>query len=222
MNRLLPRGPTEVTIRSGPARGLRIVIDAQREKFYWTGNHEPHVQRELTRVLEPGMTFWDIGAHAGFFTMLASRAVGEPGAVHAFEPQPDNRSRLFDTVERNHAGNVTVHGFALSETRGEAVLHGRQASATWSLVERRGENGGVRVQCRTLDEVSQFVRAPDVIKIDVEGAELSVLQGGCRLLRHQHPVVIVEFMNEDVLAKAKRLLPDFEFTLLGKNHWLLQ
>lgn len=222
VNRLLPPGPTEVTIRSGAARGLRIVIDPQREKYYWTGTHEPHVQDELARSLEPGMTFWDVGAHAGFFTMLASRAVGAGGAVHAFEPQPENRSRLVETVGRNGVKNVSVHGFALSDRCGEAVLHGHQASPAWSLVPQSGEKAGLPVRCRTLDEAAHLARKPHAIKIDVEGAELSVLRGGCNLLRRCRPMVIVEFTNEDVLVEAQRLLPDFEFTFLGKNHWLLQ
>jgi FkbM family methyltransferase len=168
------------------------------------------------------MSFWDIGAHAGFFTMLASRAVGASGAVHAFEPQPENRNRLVGTIGRNGVKNVYVHGFALSDRCGEAVLHGHQASPAWSLVSQRSEKDSVRVQCRTLDEVAHLARKPHVIKIDVEGAELSVLRGGCRLLRRSRPLVIVEFTSEDALVEAKRLLPDFDFDFLGKNHWLLR
>ncbi|MHB8643448.1 MAG: hypothetical protein ACYDA3_11265, partial [Gaiellaceae bacterium] len=64
VNPLVPANETTVTIRSGPAAGMRIAIDPRREKFYWTGAYELEVQRALVRVLRPGMRFWDIGAHA--------------------------------------------------------------------------------------------------------------------------------------------------------------
>src|SRR6202165_5788560 len=81
LNRLLPSRPPCVVVRSGPADGMRLLIYPKNEKYYWTGWHERPVQEALQRLLRPGMTFWDVGAHIGFFSCLAGRLVGTDGRV---------------------------------------------------------------------------------------------------------------------------------------------
>ena len=81
VNRLLPGRAAWIVVRSGPARGLRLLIEPKTEKFYWTGAHEVAVQQTIADLLKPGMTFWDVGAHIGFFSLLASRRVGARSAV---------------------------------------------------------------------------------------------------------------------------------------------
>lgn len=139
INRLVPTGPTWVVVRSGPARGLQLLINPRSEKFYWTGTHEVAVQQAIAEILKPRMTFWDSGAHIGFFSLLASRCVGAAGSVHAFEPLPENGQRLLGCIERNGLKNITVHERALSGTGGEAVLHAYGSSLVWTLVPERGQ-----------------------------------------------------------------------------------
>ncbi len=221
-NWALPDDSVEVTVRSGQARGIRILIAPKGEKFYWTGVHERHVQDALARVLNPGMSFWDVGAHAGFFSLLASRIVGDEGMVHAFEPQPDSRDRLVAGIELNSAANVTVHPIALSNFDGDAVLYQHAQSPKWSLVSERGETDGVTVRCQMIDSVAEELGAPDVIKIDAEGAELEVMRGGLETAGRAHPTFVVEFSDEGMVDQARAMLPDHTFEFLGENHWLIQ
>jgi FkbM family methyltransferase len=221
-NWALPDDAVEVTVRSGPARGIRILIAPKGEKFYWTGAHEQHVQDALARILEPGMRFWDAGAHAGFFSFLASRIVGDEGVVHAFEPQPDSRDRLVTGVGLNSAANVTVHPIALTNIDGDAVLHRHAESPMWSLVSERGEADGITVRCQTIDSMAEQLGAPDLIKIDVEGAELEVIRGGRATAEKAHPIFIVELSDESMVDQAKAMLPSHTFEHLGANHWLLR
>ena len=216
VNRLAPSGPTWVDVRSGPAQGISLLIDARTEKYLWTGLHEPAVQRALTELLGPGMTFWDVGAHVGFFTVIGARLVGEQGSVQAFEPVEDNRRRLEAAVERNGCANVVVHPVALSATTGEAVIHAHEASAMWSLA---GEGEGVPVQTATLDSLG--LPAPDLVKIDAEGIELDVLRGGKELLSGVRPALLVEFTTTELVEHARVLLPGYRFEHLDGNHWLL-
>jgi FkbM family methyltransferase len=217
VNRLAPEGPTWVDVRSGPAQGIHLLIDARAEKFLWTGLHEPAVQRALTELLRPGMTFWDVGAHVGFFTVLGSRLVGAEGIVHAFEPVEENRRRLAAAVERNGCGNVTIHAVALSSAPGEAVLHAHESSAMWSLA---GEGEGVGVHTETLDSLG--LPPPNVVKIDAEGVELEVLRGGGRLLSEARPALLVEFTTEALVEEARGLLHGYDFVNLDTGHWLLR
>jgi FkbM family methyltransferase len=218
VNRLVPAGPSWVAVRSGPAQGIRLLIDAKKEKFLWTGLHEPAVQRALTELLRPGMTFWDVGAHVGFFTILGARLVGDRGRVRAFEPVEENRARLAAAVERNGCGNVTIEAVALSSERGEAVLHPHESSAMWSLAG--GGTEGVTVRCETLDSLGH--PAPDVIKIDAEGVELDVLRGGRELLSAVRPLLLVEFTTPALVEEARVLLAGYRFEHLEGNHWLLR
>jgi FkbM family methyltransferase len=218
----LPNGPVDITVRSGAAAGLRLPIDAQREKFYWTGTYEPEVQRALQRLLGPGDCFWDVGAHIGFFTALAAQRVGLKGRVYAFEPLPANRSRLARTIDLNELDQVEVLPNAVAGRGGRGWLHRHESSSMWSLVEADGVHG-VEVRCVALDEVflEGSLTAPTLVKIDAEGAELDVLRGGSRLAETS-AAFIVEFTDSDVLAEARSLLPDHLFEALSDRHWCLQ
>jgi FkbM family methyltransferase len=218
VNRLAPEGPTWVAVRSGPAQGISLRIDAKKEKFLWTGLHEPAVQGALSELLQPGMTFWDVGAHVGFFTILGARLVGDQGHVHAFEPVEQNRARLEAAVEKNGCGNVTVHPVALSSAQGDATLHAHESSAMWSLVGEDDE--GVLIHTETLDSLG--LPPPDLVKIDAEGVELDVLRGGRELLSEVEPALLVEFTTGALVEEARGLLPGYRFEHLDGNHWLLK
>jgi FkbM family methyltransferase len=217
VNRLAPKGLTWVEVRSGPAQGIELLIDARKEKFLWTGLHEPAVQRALTELLQPGMNFWDVGAHVGFFTVLGAQQVGEQGHVHAFEPVDENRRRLEAALDRNGCTNVSVHPLALSATTGEAVIHAHESSAMWSLA---GDGEGVAVHTETLDSLE--LPAPDVIKLDAEGIEVEVLRGGRQLLSEHRPQLVVEFTTAELVDEARALLPGYRFEQLERNHFVLR
>ena len=221
VNRLVPRGVVPVVVRSGPAAGIKLLIDPQTEKFFWTGVHELPVQHALERLLHPGSTFWDVGAHAGFFTFLAARLVGAAGNVEAFEPMPGNRRRLAAAVELNGATNVRVHDYALSDRGGDATLFGSSASVTWSLVPDGGESEGVTVATRTLDSLARSLPLPDVLKVDAEGSELAVLRGGAELLRECRPAILLE-ADEEGVAAVRAAIPTYALERLDATHWLLR
>ena len=228
----MPDGETVVSIRSGPGEGLKLPVRLRSEKYYWTGAHEPHVQAALERLLEPGMTFWDVGAHIGFVTVMAAREVGPEGRVVSFEPMPDTAARLRQSIELNDFANVTVLECAVDDYDGEKTLHpprpsgpvdaaGSQPSVMWTLVDEIGAEGGIPVRCRRLDDVAAELGAPDLVKIDAEGAEVKVLESGYDLVTRKGTRVIIEITDEETLAQAKDLLPKGRFELLGANHWLI-
>jgi FkbM family methyltransferase len=221
LNRLLPAQTTEVAVRSGAAQGIRLVVLPRREKYYWTGAYEPGLQQALVRLLRPGAAVWDVGAHIGFFSLLAARLVGPDGVVHAFEPMSANRERLQASVALNPGANVVVHERALSAAPGRAELHGHDHSTMWSLVDTGRD--GQPVEVVTLDLLAGELGTPQLIKIDVEGAEVDVLRGGETLLGGaSRPVLLVEFTDERALAAGRELLTAYEFEPLGKNLWLLR
>jgi FkbM family methyltransferase len=221
-NFFAPNEPTMVTVRSGPAKGFRLLIDVKTEKYYWSGTHEREVQEALGRLLSPGMTFLDVGAHIGLFSLLASRLVGSSGRVHAIEPMADARERLLASIAANHRENITVHDCALAAETKETMLHAHGSSTTSSIVWESSEGRGQLVAAYTLTEFAERIQTPDVIKIDVEGAEVDVLAGGLAVLAARKPIIVVEFSSGDALRRARKLLPFYEFDALTSEHWVLK
>jgi FkbM family methyltransferase len=225
VNRLVPNEPTEVTVRSGGGQGLRLLIDAGREKFYWTGAHEPHMQKAIRDVLRPGMTYWDVGAHIGYFALQAARIVGPSGSVVAFEPMPDNVERLQRNVELNGLDNVTIVRSAVSSTSGELPIYACQdqsrstSTLMWTLDPNIGQRSAGVVPVDTLDHHLNAT-APDLVKIDAEGVEVEVLRGASALIGKRGTVFLVEFTSDELLAEGQALLAGYAFKALGNNHWL--
>ncbi|HEX3911366.1 MAG TPA: FkbM family methyltransferase [Solirubrobacteraceae bacterium] len=191
----------DMRVLRGPMAGVRINLGGSFLR-YLTGDAEPEVQRALQELIKPGQTVYDVGANIGFFTILCSRLVGPEGHVYAFEPIPQNLATLRHNVTLNALSNVTIVDKALSSSTGVAQMFVSPWSAFHSLnvegatkQEDHGpDEGEVTVQTVTLDEFVQGegVRAPDLLKIDVEGAELIVVQGMSQTLRAEEPLLLVE------------------------------
>jgi FkbM family methyltransferase len=225
VNSCLPPGLTEVVVRSGAGRGLRLLIYPHTEKFYWSGTWEPAVQTVLARWLRPGMTFWDIGANIGFFSLIAARLVGPSGQVHAFEPLVENFDRLGASMPLNDLTNIIIHQCAIGARSGMATLNFGRSPLVATLIATPGDTRRVDVSCRTIDEIGQTCRSPDLVKIDVENAELDVLRGGVRFLEQSRPAMVVEFGTPAMVEEARKLLPFYQFVKLDTlvpSHWMLQ
>lgn len=189
-----------VQIQHGPAKGLWLCLFPRTGGCYLRGEGEPAVQRAMERYLRPGMTFYDIGANIGFFSLLAARIVGEGGRVVAFEADPEVAERLRQHVEHNHFGNISVEQKAVwSETA--AVSFARadaHASPDLGLgqVVTSGLAGSTLVQAISLDDFFLTSRPPDFLKCDVEGAEVAVFRGAQRLLKKNRPILLIEMHSE--------------------------
>jgi FkbM family methyltransferase len=158
------------------------------------------------RLVRPGMTVLDIGAHKGFYSLLFSRTVGPQGQVLSFEPSRRERSRLKLHLRINSCTNVRVFDFAIGQTEGQAQLFVVDGTET-GLNSLRPPSESVQthqetVRIRALDAVlaEQHVNRVDFVKIDVEGAELAVFSGATDLLgRAPRPMILAEV--SDLRAK---------------------
>ena len=161
---------------------------------YWRGIYEPELARALQQVVEPGMTCFDCGANAGYFTLLLSKLTGPTGKVYAFEPVPVNANYLRRHLELNAIQNVTLLEYALADRNGKVNFSGEGAQG------RISDNGNVSVSCRTID--SAGLPPPDVMKIDVEGAEVALVRGAQRTLQISRPRVFMALHIPESDAKG--------------------
>lgn len=168
--------------------------------FWYRGfADEAPALRFMESFLQPGMTVVDAGAHEGYYTLLAARRVGRKGCVISFEPSPRERNALLWHVRINHCANVTVESVALGYDSGAAQLHVVEGLRTGfnslrpPAISDRTETVSVRIE-RLDDSLRRLgVDHVDFIKMDVEGAELSLLQGASELLRREpRPVILAE------------------------------
>lgn len=163
---------------------------------------ELRLARLLLRHLRPGATVVDIGAHYGYFTLLASQLVGPSGQVLAFEASPATYAVLHRNVQRYaqvyaqqlalaaQPGRVSFYEFPVmyNEFNSLDVAQFKQEKwyASFPPVQ-------VEVPATTLDAVLAEAQ-PALIKIDVEGAEEQVIRGGSEGLRQQRPLVVLEYL----------------------------
>jgi FkbM family methyltransferase len=170
------------------------------------GSFEAAETDELCRHARPGTTAVDAGANVGLITIPLAHAVGERGRVLAFEPAGSTAHRLRENVRRNELANVTVVEAALGRTAGEGRLE-LAPDAAYNTLATAGTEATVPVRIVTLDAVWQGEGRPDlsVLKIDVEGSELDVLNGATAVLRSCRPTVMVE-LAEPVARRAVEAL----------------
>ncbi|MFP5310028.1 MAG: FkbM family methyltransferase [Actinomycetes bacterium] len=167
-------GTTAIRIPFGPLRGARWTREAGIHSA-WLGLYERAKVREFASVLRAGDTVFDVGAHAGYYSLLALRAGAR---VVAVEPNPSNRGFLANHFAMNdfHDG-VCVVDSAVGGSVGTVRF-----DVSGSYVGSISEAGSVEVAVTTLDELARAHGQPDLIKIDVEGAEGDVLFGAPQVL----------------------------------------
>jgi FkbM family methyltransferase len=156
--------------------------------------HEPEVVQWLSGFFKAGMTFIDIGANIGFYSIMAAQRVGSSGCVVAVEADPDVAAILRQNIECNVVENVRIVTGAAYRECGVVKL-GRAAASSWYsglYYEKAAE--WVAVPAFTLDTLLREMAVPrvDLVKMDVEGAEGAVLEGMARILREEHPTLLVE------------------------------
>lgn len=183
--------------------GSRILVPkgGSGALIYYQGTSEPETIKLILDYLKPGMVFWDIGAHIGEFTILAARAVGENGRVHAFEPNPEIFEIMKKNVRMNNLENVILNPVAVTDQEGDLEMELYEEPSLSRLRSHSHKPMDelrkiIKVETVSLDSYSENYRNPDVIKIDVEGAELNVLRGMKRILQEtadETPKVFFEF-----------------------------
>ena len=164
---------------------------------------EPHVLRWIHEFLQPGNTFFDVGAHYGWMSLAACHRVGAKGKVVAFEPSPPLLECLQYNKKANRFQQLEIVARAVADSGDQVVplyVADRGDSFLNSLVDHPMEpvagvpqqKGTIEVQTVTLDEFTKTRKLqPDLVKIDVEGAELLVLRGCRRIFAECRPRFIV-------------------------------
>jgi FkbM family methyltransferase len=164
--------------------------------------YEEYAFKRLTELVEPGAVFIDIdiGAHIGRYTFPIAKLVGEDGIVIAIELDPVSFRALIRGIELNKFKNVVALNVALGDRNGSTILCQEYATAASSIVERGKCRSFVEVPMETLDNIVKKLKISriDVVKIDVEGAEIKVLRGMVDTIKRFKPYMLVEIRSYNV------------------------
>jgi FkbM family methyltransferase len=208
------------------SRGVSLPIVSGPLRGYWwqsgsggkiarllLGTYEREQTRAFQQRVAAGQQLLDIGAAAGYYSLLAAKLVGNNGSVLAFEPDSTNLEYLRRHVSQNRLKNVQVLPVALDNRSGHASFGGGTGTGTRRLCAE----GGHTVLVRRLDDVArQQGLTPQHLKIDVEGAELGVLQGGEQVIRSCRPTIFLsthDWIQPGVHAACCELLSAWGYQL---------
>ncbi|GAB5470117.1 MAG: hypothetical protein Kilf2KO_31470 [Rhodospirillales bacterium] len=175
------------------------------QEIFLHGWFEEDLTAFVMQALQPGDTFYDVGAHLGYFSNVASLCVGETGQVLAFEPSQRTYLQLL-TPNVEGLRNVRRHRWAIWNETCTLTLrdYGRAHSAFNTLTEPKLNAARLRrlsvkerqVKAVTLDDLPRKSPPPDFVKVDVESAELQVIQGMTGLLKSRKPIVTLEMGDQ--------------------------
>lgn len=180
-------------------QGSRLFIPAHaRTRSLLLDEYEPAVTACLRQHLRAGLTFCDVGANLGVFTLIGAKLVGPSGRVIAFEPVPDNAEVVRRNIILNDARNITLLEKAVAETAGSAQIHLSSHCGCHSLLAQPEAATGrvLTIQTVRLDSLPEL-RDTALLKVDAEGAEISVLRS---LGRFRPSHLIVEYNAARALA----------------------
>lgn len=193
-----------ISIKRGPLKNYSWVCNKAHQFWMPLGLYETQTATILGKYLQKGMTFIDIGANAGYFVLLGSKCVGENGKVVAFEPVTLNIKSINANISINKLENVIVEGAVLSDKEGMVSFTVEANNANSHISEMNithavsKELEVIMVKSMKLDDyvLNQNIHV-DVIKMDVEGAEVSVLRGSINTLKTHKPVCVVSTHSKE-------------------------
>lgn len=206
LRRRFPPRDEQVQVRL-PTGGKMVINPRDYVSYYiyMLGLYEGDTVRLLLSKLQPGDTFYDVGGHFGQYSVSAGLKVGNTGKVVTFEPGPIQRQYLETNKELNGLTQQTIVAAALSDHQGELGLHVPSLVdiGKSQLVDPSTDSGAIKVPITTLDLYCEEngIDRIDVMKVDVEGAELGVFRGASRVLHSVRPKAIF-YESVDVLCEA--------------------
>jgi FkbM family methyltransferase len=198
------------TISGGPAKGLVFPVHMPQDKLMWIGTWELDFATALQAAVKPGWICYDIGGYKGYYAGVMALQGAE--AVHIFEPMPGNVTSIKKLVALNPDLPIVLEELAVSGSSGETSFKVMPEQTMGKLTESLFQAGEqelhqIEVKSISLDDfVANGNPEPDFIKIDVEGAEELVLNGGIKMLERKKPLLMIEVHSPEIGKNCLALL----------------
>jgi FkbM family methyltransferase len=185
-------------------------------KFLMYREYEPNMTRVIGAITRHDMKVWNVGANLGYYTVLASKLATE-GRVTAFEPHPNNLKLLGKNVELNGLRNVTIVDAAVSDQSGELSFFESQSNTGDHRIASEGDRRSIKVRAIAAADAVLTYGAPELIIMDVQGAEGLILRSLRETIEASRPIMMFEFWPDGLsqsgssAAEVEELLHDLEY-----------
>jgi FkbM family methyltransferase len=195
----------------GPAKGLRLPIRLPQDKAFWKGTYEEGFCARLAAAVSAGDVCCDIGAFRGYTAGVM--ALAGASRVFAFEPGPLNRQAVGRVIAMNSDLPIRLVEAAVGAEKGTIKITIHEDASMNFVGEDASGRPAVDVKMVTLDSMvaSGALKPPQLLKIDVEGAEASVLRGAAKALRNSVREIFVELHHVEARQECERLLAEAGF-----------
>lgn len=219
-----------IKFENGNLSGLSIFSTEDYVACYAEGNTDYEMISDIANNKIENKVIFDVGTFIGLSSLVFARYVGSKGKVIAFEPNPYNRERIMKNYEKNKdlAKKITLYPYALSNKNGECnmllskVIEGPSSTSRIDDSHAKIHNEKLPdlfeeqvVETRKLDDFIKEVNIiPDIIKVDIEGAEHLMLAGAINTLEKYHPILYIEIHSEFCAIKCYEILQKYNYKVL--------
>ncbi len=183
------------------------------------GSYELNKQEKIVKYLRSGITVYDIGAHVGFYTLIFSRIVGSQGKVYAFEPLSPNCDILNRHLVLNKITNVTIEQCVVSNINGHVLFYTHDSRALGTIIRNCNYSykATINVPSITIDNFvyQEHNKPPNLIKMDIEGAEYLACNGMIRTLRENEPILFIALHDADSARKCLTILGKLNYRIVN-------
>ncbi len=181
---------------------------------------DPYCTKIFSEIIKKDWTVLDIGAHIGYYSLLASSLVGDRGRVYSFEPDPHNFSLLQKNIYENNISNVELINKAVGEKKRKVTFHVNTRNTGDNRIFDNGQlRKEIKVQQIAIDEF--LLKIPvDFIKIDIQGSEMNAMLGMKKLLSMNKNIIILTELWPEGLKMSNSSISEY-LTFLEKRHFYL-
>ncbi len=224
LERTIYRPGNIATILRGPSRGLKYYVYPEFGLAHIYGGWEQAVFELLDKVIKKGQTVYDLGANYGLYSLLMARKTGMQGSVFAFEPVPSIMENAKKNRDLNKFNQITIVNKAISNYCGKTeFIIGHHEGAGHLSTAGRGAPGEslsrIEVETTTIDDfVAEGHPPPDLIKIDIEGAESAALEGGRKTITANRTKLMIELHTPEQDLRVGALLQSFGYHAFRVDH----
>lgn len=182
------------------------------------GIYEYKKMKLFKKLVKPNMTILDIGVNKGYFSLLSAKLMKDKGNILSFEPDPDNCKWIKKSIAANNYKSIRLFQIALFNKNGKKTFFKGAKSGHHSLIKNSGL-GSTTIQTQKLDDFidEENITKINLIKIDVEGADIEVLEGAQKLLKNQSPKLIIDIHKID-RKKFFNLLENLSYNIFDYNN----
>lgn len=212
------KGISIVKVLSGNAKGVKLTLDLKKESSYWLGTYDKWIldRVNLDQIIKPGWVAWDCGSYVGFYASIFRKLVGANGFVYAFEASKENFDRLRNLPVINNWENVVIVNEAVGPDHTVIDFISNQGGASGPVNDTRGLNDDINIESvvsRGVDELvlEMGIKPPDLIKFDLETAEIFALANGDHVYTTYKPILLLELHGKDCLIAASKFLDKYNY-----------